>query len=99
MGDFSALTIFSLKRKTSQNKIDGCPFPSSRQQLKATPHKACAQIARQIFRQIVQGRHRRADARQGQLVQYDGKYASKMRAKREARALCGVALKKIQNFR
>ena len=25
-------------------------------------------------------------------MQYDGKYASKMRAKREARALCGVAL-------
>ena len=46
----------------------------------------------QVFRQIVQARRRRADARQGELVQYDGKYASKMRAKREARALCGVAL-------
>ena len=49
-------------------------------------------LRRQVFRQIVQARRRRADARQGELVQYDGKYASKMRAKREARALCGVAL-------
>ena len=52
-------------------------------------------LRRQIFRQIVQGRRRRADARQGELVQDDGKYASKMRAKREARALCGVALNKL----
>ena len=51
-------------------------------------------LRRQVFRQIVQARRRRADARQGELVQYDGKYASKMRAKREARALCGVALNK-----
>ncbi len=50
------------------------------------------QIFRQIFRQIVQGRRRLADARQGELVQSDEKYASKMCAKREARALCGVAL-------
>ena len=49
-------------------------------------------LRRQVFRQIVQARRRRADARQGELVQYDEKYASKMRAKREARALCGVAL-------
>ena len=52
-------------------------------------------LRRQVFRQIVQARCRRADARQGELVQYDGKYASKMRAKREARALCGVALNKL----
>ena len=37
-------------------------------------------IARQIFRQIVQIRRRRASARQGEVVQSDGKYASKMRA-------------------
>ena len=54
--------------------------------------KLVRRLRRQIFRQIVQGRRRRADARQGELVQDDGKYASKMRAKREARALCGVAL-------
>ena len=35
-------------------------------------------IARQIFRQIVQIRRRRASARQGEVVQSDGKYASKM---------------------
>ncbi len=61
--------------------------------------KLVRRLRRQVFRQIVQARRRRADARQGELVQYDGKYASKMRAKREARALCGVALKKFQNFR
>ena len=55
--------------------------------------KLVRRLRRQVFRQIVQARRRRADARQGELVQYDGKYASKMRAKREARALCGVALK------
>ena len=48
---------------------------------------------RRLRRQIVQVRLRRVNARQGELVQYDGKYAGKMRAKREARALCGVALK------
>ncbi len=55
--------------------------------------KLVRRLRRQVFRQIVQARRRRADARQGELVQYDGKYAGKMRAKREARALCGVALK------
>ena len=55
--------------------------------------KLVRRLRRQIFRHLVQGRRRRADARQGELVQDDGKYASKMRAKREARALCGVALK------
>ena len=39
----------------------------------------------QIFRQIVQKRRRRADARQGVFVRYDGKYASK----RAAKALAG----------
>ena len=39
----------------------------------------------QIFRQIVLKRRRRADARQGVLVQYDGKCASK----RAAKALAG----------
>ena len=52
-------------------------------------------LRRQIFRQIVQGRRRLADARQGEFVQSDEKYASKMCAKREARALCGVALNLI----
>ena len=54
--------------------------------------KLVRRLRRQVFCQIVQARRRRADARQGELVQYDGKYAGKMRAKREARALCGVAL-------
>ena len=49
-------------------------------------------LRRQVFRQIVQARRRWADACQGELVQYEGKYASKMRAKREARTLCGIAL-------
>ena len=55
--------------------------------------KLVRRLRRQVFRQIVQARRRRADARQGELVQYDGKYANKMCAKREARALCGVALR------
>lgn len=38
-------------------------------------------LRRQIFRQIVLKRRRRANARQGVLVQYDGKYASKRAAK------------------
>ena len=49
--------------------------------------KLVRRLRRQVFRQIVQARRRRADARQGELVQYDGKYASKMRAKR---GLCAV---------
>ena len=52
-------------------------------------------LRRQVFRQIVQARRRRANARQGELVQSDGKYAGKMRAKRESRVLCGVALDKV----
>ena len=38
-------------------------------------------LRRQIFRQILQKRRRRADARQGVFVQYGGKYASKRAAK------------------
>ena len=40
-----------------------------------------AQIALQIFRQIVQIERRRANARQAKFVQYNGKDASKMCAK------------------
>ena len=56
------------------------------------PHKTCAQIAPSYFWQIVQAQCRQVDSRQGELVQDDGKYASNMRAKREARDLCGVTL-------
>ena len=49
-------------------------------------------LRRQIFRQIVQKRRRRAGARQGVFVRYDGKYASKMRTKSNKWSLCGVAL-------
>ncbi|MGN1119879.1 MAG: hypothetical protein ACI4Q4_05945 [Oscillospiraceae bacterium] len=51
---------------------------------KAIPHNYCRSIAPQIFRQIVLKRRRRASARQGVLVQYDGKYASKRTAKAQA---------------
>ena len=43
--------------------------------------KSGAQIAQQIFRQIVQIECRWADAHQAKFVRYDEKYASKMRAK------------------
>ena len=52
-------------------------------------------LRHRVIRQVVQARRRRADICQEELVQYDGKYASKMRAKREARALCGVAISKF----
>ena len=55
--------------------------------------KLVRRLRRQIFRQVVQGRRRRADARQGELVQSEVVYASKLRTKHEARALCGAALK------
>ena len=55
--------------------------------------KLVRRLRRQIFRQIVQGRRRQSDARQGELLQDDGIHASKMRTKHEARALCGAALK------
>ena len=48
-------------------------------------------LRHRVIRQVVQARRRRADIRQEELVQYDGKYTSKMRAKREAWAMCGVA--------
>ena len=49
--------------------------------------KPLRRLRRQVFRQIVQARRRQADAHQGELVQYDEKYAGKMRAKREAHTL------------
>ena len=76
-----------LQADMRRNNIAACNY------LRQHRTKPVRRLRRQVFCQIVQARRRRADARQGELVQYDGKYASKMRAKREARALCGVALK------
>ena len=69
-----------------------CMLRDTKQAIRQHRTKLVRRLRRQIFRQIVQGRRRRADARQGELVQDDGKYASNMRAKREARDLCGVTL-------
>ena len=100
------MSAHEISKSTPLPNGKGVRFPQSRRAKRSEAERECGnfeiflrqhrtklvrRLRCQVFRQIVQARRRRADARQGELVQYDGKYASKMRAKREARALCGVA--------